>query len=222
MTIPDYQTVMLPLLRRAAEAERPVGIMELQPALAVDFKLTPDELAERLPSGRQGVFHDRLHWAKFYLQRAGLLQATKRGLFQITAEGRALVATAPTEINNSVLDRYPAFVAFRQRVTSAAPAGAVDADVETIRAATPEDRIDAARRELDAKLKAELLDRVRQMDPGDFEELIIALLLKMDYGQAASRSPSDRPRHVPPPAAAGAPGASRAAPGGPTPARRTC
>lgn len=164
MGVPNYQTVMLPLLTLAAQAGRPVGVIELQPALAKQFELTDADLAERLPSGRQGVFHNRLHWAKFYMQRAGLLQATKRGLFQVTAEGRSLLKSSPATINNSVLERYPAFVAFKQRVKAEALPGVNEADVEAS-AATPEDRIDAARRELDAKLKAELLDRVRQMDP---------------------------------------------------------
>jgi len=178
MTIPDYQTTMLPLLRAAGEAGRPVGVIELQPKLAAEFKLTDDELAKRLPSGKQGVFHNRLHWAKFYLERAGLLKAVKRGQFEITDRGRALLKTAPTTIDNSVLDQYPEFAAFRQRVKVDATPAAGDAP-EAPAVATPEDRIDAARRELDAKLKAEILDRVRQMDPGDFEELIIALLLGM-------------------------------------------
>jgi restriction system protein len=182
MTIPDYQTTMLPLLRAAGEAGRPVGVIELQPELAAEFKLTDDELAKRLPSGKQGVFHNRLHWAKFYLERAGLLKAVKRGQFEITDRGRALLKTAPTTIDNSVLDQYPEFAAFRQRVKVDATPAAGDAP-EAPAVATPEDRIDAARRELDAKLKAEILDRVRQMDPGDFEELIITLLIRMGYGQ---------------------------------------
>lgn len=84
MTIPDYQSAMLPLLKRTAAASEPVSIMELMPVLAADFGLTEDEIAERLPSGMQGVFHNRLHWAKFYMTRAGLLETTKRGQFQIT------------------------------------------------------------------------------------------------------------------------------------------
>jgi restriction system protein len=182
MAIPDYQTVMLPLLQRVARAGRPVGVIELQAELANEFGLTPEELAERLPSGKQGVFHNRLHWAKFYMQRAGLLESTKRGQFQITARGRALLEKKPATINNALLDQYPEFVAFKQRITADAPPAVAAIETEAV-AATPEDRIDAARRELDAKLKAEVLDRGHQMDPGDFEELIIMLLLRMGYGQ---------------------------------------
>jgi restriction system protein len=173
---------MLPLLRLAAQAGRPTGIKDLQPALAQHFGLTDAELAERLPSGKQGVFHNRLHWAKFYMQRAGLLEATQRGLFQVTAEARALLSSSPTVINNIVLSRYPAFAGFMKHVKEEAPE-AVSGPTLAPDAATPEDRINAAQRELSAQLKAELLDRVREMDPSDFEELIITLLLRMGYGQ---------------------------------------
>jgi restriction system protein len=78
MAIPDYQSAMLPLLKRVAEAKEPASIMELMPALAADFGLSAEEMAERLPSGMQGVFHNRLHWAKFYMTRAGLLETTKK------------------------------------------------------------------------------------------------------------------------------------------------
>jgi restriction system protein len=183
MSVPDYQTVMLPLLRQTAEAKRPVGVRDLQPTLAAEFNLTPEELAERLPSGRQGVFHNRLHWAKFYMQRAGLLETTKRGLFQITDRGRALLSTSPAKIDNAVLARYPEFNAFLKRVRPEPEADNAPLKATVARELTPEDLIDAGRRGLDAKLKAEVLDRVKQMDPGDFEELIITLLIRMGYGQ---------------------------------------
>jgi restriction system protein len=193
LSIPDYQTVMLPLLRETAEANQPVGVRDLQRPLATEFGLTPEELAQRLPSGRQGVFHNRLHWAKFYMQRAGLLESTKRGLFQITERGRALLATSPAQIDNTVLAQYPEFTGFLLQVKTKPPEvqeaqpvePAGDAVLAVMRTglATPEDRIDEARRELEAQLREELLDRVRQMDPGDFEDLIITLLLRMGYGQ---------------------------------------
>jgi len=183
MAIPDYQSAMLPLLKRAAEATEPVSIMELMPVLAADFGLSEDELAERLPSGMQGVFHNRLHWAKFYMTRAGLLETTKRGRFQITPEGSALLATGPAQITNQTLSASPAFKAWfknSQAGTSSPPTAMPVADAS---GATPEERIEEARKELEANLKAEILDRVRQMPPADFEQLIIQLLVRMNYGQ---------------------------------------
>lgn len=188
MAVPDYQSLMLPLLQHVAAADRPVGILELAPQIARDLGLTEAQLAERLPSGRQGTFHNRLHWAKQYMTRAGLLEPTKRGQCQATAEGRALLAEGLPAVTNDVLDRYPAFVAWRLGTPGEeAPAATsreqqVTASVPVV-SATPEERIEAARHELDASLRAEVLDRVRQMTPGDFEALIIFLLVRMDYGQ---------------------------------------
>ncbi|KSB87888.1 hypothetical protein AS593_00925 [Caulobacter vibrioides] len=186
MAVPDYQSLMLPLLTRAVAARKPVGVLELMPRIAADLALTEEQLAERLPSGRQGTFHNRLHWAKQYMTRAGLLESTKRGHFQATDAGRALLAEGLPAISNDILDRYPAFLAWRQGLPNETGSSADDDVFPTIASAavaTPEERIETARRELEASLKADLLDRVRQMTPGDFEALIITLLLRMGYGQ---------------------------------------
>ena len=183
MAIPDYQSAMLPLLKRAAEAKEPVSIMELMPVLAADFALSEDEMAERLPSGMQGIFHNRLHWAKFYMTRAGLLETTKRGRFQITPEGLALLSTGPAQISNQTLSASPAFKAWFKSSQAATPSTPAAAPVPDASGATPEERIEEARKELEANLKAEILDRVRQMPPADFEQLIIQLLVRMNYGQ---------------------------------------
>ncbi len=187
MTVPDYQSIMLPLLRYAVNATEPVAIMDAAPHLAREMMLSDEELAQRLPSNRQGVFHNRLHWAKQYMTRAGLLESTRRGRFQATQVGRELMATRPVVINNKVLAQYPAFVVWRDgsKETADASVSNLAAPIlpELAQSATPEERIEQARKELDAGLKADLIDRVRQMDPGDFEELIILLLVRMGYGQ---------------------------------------
>jgi len=183
MAIPDYQSAMLPLLKRAAEAKEPVSIMELMPVLAADFGLSEDEMAERLPSGVQGVFHNRLHWAKFYMTRAGLLETTKRGRFQITPVGSALLATGPAQITNQTLSASPAFKAWFRSSQAGTSYPPTAMPVANASGATPEERIEEARKELEANLKAEILDRVRQMPPADFEQLIIQLLVRMNYGQ---------------------------------------
>lgn len=189
MPVPDYQSLMRPLLERAIKLGRPTTIIELQPLVAADLDLSEAQLAERLRSGKQTVFHNRLHWAKQYMTRAGLLESTRRGQFQTTAAGRALVDEKLPTINNKVLARYPDFVAWlRSRGLGdgpaepgvVAPSRELEPDV-----ATPEERIEAARRELEASLKAELLDRVRAMPPAEFEGLVISLLVSMGYGQGS-------------------------------------
>lgn len=189
MAVPDYQSLMQPLLKRVASAGKPVGILEVAPLIAEDLGLNEAQLAERLPSGRQGTFHNRLHWAKQYMTRAGLFESTKRGQFQITAKGRALLAKALPVINNDVLNQYPAFVAWRLGTPGEIDTADVSVNASSptpppaVAATTPEERIEAARRELEASLKADILDRVREITPGDFEALIIFLLVRMGYGQ---------------------------------------
>jgi restriction system protein len=117
------------------------------------------------------------------MTRAGLLETTKRGRFQITPAGSALLATGPAQITNHTLSASPAFKAWfkSSQAGTASPPTAIP--VVDASGATPEERIEEARKELEANLKAEILDRVRQMPPADFEQLIIQLLVRMNYGQ---------------------------------------
>ena len=106
MPIPDFQTVMLPLLELAADGEaRPLA--EYRQVLGEHFGLTEEEREELLPSGTQPVFSNRVAWASVYLQRAGLLARPKRGFYQITAEGKTVVQTKPLKIDIKFLQQYP-------------------------------------------------------------------------------------------------------------------
>lgn len=187
MAVPDYQTLMLPVLRHVALADAPVRIGDIADAIAAEFGMTEDDLAERLPSGRQSLFHNRLHWAKTYLARAGLIELPKRGHHQVTERGLALLAESPQRVDNGTLKRFPEFYAWLVGrgggESSSVEASASLAEEEAlIASATPEERIGEAQRELQASLKADLLERIRAMPPGDFESLIIHLLVKMGYG----------------------------------------
>lgn len=91
MTIPDFQTLMLPVLQSAADGE--VRIADVVQRLAAKFKLTAEERAELLPSGRQTIFANRVHWAKSFLGKAALVELTRRGHFRITDRGRNVLAT---------------------------------------------------------------------------------------------------------------------------------
>jgi restriction system protein len=93
LTIPDYQTLMLPVLRLAAEGE--TRVPEVAEKVAYEFGLSPEERDQLLPSGRQRILHNRVHWAKFYMSKAGLIASTRRGWFVATDAGRALLAEKP-------------------------------------------------------------------------------------------------------------------------------
>lgn len=184
MAVPDYQSIMLPLLRRIADSSTPVGIVDLVPKLAADMSLSKEDLSERLPSGRFGKFYNRMHWAKLYMSRAGLIASPQRGRFQITERGRKLLSEDPTRIDNELLSKFQEFQAWRKYVRPGSEQEEPGLPLPgTASGETPEERIYSANRDLEASLKAELLDRVRDMGAADFEGLIIQLLVAMGYGQ---------------------------------------
>jgi len=98
MSIPDYQSLMLPLLKTAADGKVHTKREALN-ELASQFGLTENERKELLPSGNQEIFSNRLGWARTYLKKAGLIQYPQRGHFQITDRGKAALAQKPALIN---------------------------------------------------------------------------------------------------------------------------
>lgn len=183
MTIPDFQSSMLPVLRDLAQGER-TG-QETLDALALHFGLTPEELAERLPSGKQATFNNRVAWAKSHLKGAGLVESPRRGVYRLTERGRQVLAEDPPSIGMSYLLRFPEYVAFRQRSTNSTSSrliSAGDTANNTSDNRTPDDLIDDGYRQLRAVLVADLRERISVMPPAAFEQLVVDLLTGMGYG----------------------------------------
>src|ERR1700733_5561345 len=107
MAIPDYQSLMLPVLSVAASGE--IGMKDTVSRLAEQLRLTPDELATLLPSGKQTVFGNRTHWAKKYLAKGGLVESTRRGYFKITSTGQQALDKRPPRIDNAFLEQFEGF-----------------------------------------------------------------------------------------------------------------
>jgi restriction system protein len=180
MGVPDFQSLMLPLLRMAADG-REHSLVEARDVLAADCKLSDAELQELLPSGRQPKFANRVAWAKSYLQQAGLLQTPRRAHFQITDRGRAVLKAPPPRIDIKFLEQYPEFVDFRTPKVEVATI-LVDAPSAQAEPETPEEALEAAHQKMRLGLAAELLSRVKAASPQFFENLVVELLVKMGYG----------------------------------------
>ena len=176
--IPDYQALMRPVLECAASGE--VRISDVVDRLADNCQLTDEERNELLPSGKQTRFSNRVHWAKSFLEQAGLVKATRRAHFVITDRGKEALKDNK-EINASYLEKYPEFQKFRSRtMEDDALEWLQSREVEDT--ATPDEVLRAAYKKINAALAAELLDRVRAAPPNFFEHLIVELLLAMGYG----------------------------------------
>lgn len=176
--IPDYQSLMLPVLEVASKGETSVPLAA--DAIADRVGLSQSEREEILPSGKQRLLHNRVHWAKFYLSKAGLLESPRRGRFVISAAGRKLLSDPPERLDTKYLLSVPAFHDFyKSGQAEELEEGATQADTSK---STPEEVIEAAYKTARAALQAELLDRILQNSPSFFEGLIVDLLVAMGYG----------------------------------------
>jgi restriction system protein len=178
MAIPDYQTLMLPLLRVASDLKEH-QLRAVTETLADEFALSSDERSELLPSGSQSVFANRVGWARTYLKQAGLIDSPRRGFFRITPRGLNLLQERPIQIDVNLLERFPEFLEFRARRREKESASTPDL---TASGETPEDALAAAYQTLRADLEAELLQQVKDSSPAFFERLVVELLVKMGYG----------------------------------------
>lgn len=180
MPVPDYQSIMLPMLRFAADGE-PHSISEAITHISNIFDLSPDEREEVLPSGKMTRVKNRVGWARTYLKQAGLLAYPTRGRFQITDAGRALLETNPDRINVSVLKGYEKFLEFQNRRTEK-PDDTEAATEVPESSETPEEALESAYAKLRQELEAEVLDLARSVSPKYFEQLVVDLLVRMGYG----------------------------------------
>ena len=182
MAIPDYQTLMLPVLKLASD-EKEHKFSQAVEELADEFNLSTEERNELLPSGSQAVFNNRVGWARSYLKQAGLLASPKRGFFTITPKGTELLATNPEKIDISVLEQYPEFIEFKNRKKDKSETEAqVETSSESESTLTPEDALASAYKQLRSALESEVLGSVKESSPSFFERLVVDLLVKMGYG----------------------------------------
>jgi len=178
MAIPDYQSMMLPLLRFVSD-EKEHSLREATDALAQEFHLTEADLTEMLPSARKTRFYDRVGWARTYLRKAGLLSSSRRGRFQITQRGLDVLKHPPQRINVDFLEQFAEFIEFRTRREKNDEGMAAVIEVES---QTPGEAIEAAYQNLRQSLADEILQTVKGCSPAFFERLVVDVLVKMGYG----------------------------------------
>jgi restriction system protein len=180
MSLPTYQDLMLPLLRVLGSAEKDLHQKECTQRVANALQLTDEQREARLPSGLQTYIHNRIGWAGWYMQQAGLVMKPKKGSMRITDEGRALLARNPATVDNKLLATYPNY---RDKVLKEGDSGeGIAPPAAAPNELTPTDQMEEAHQKLNQILAAELLDLMARMDPYKFEQLVVDLLFAMGYG----------------------------------------
>ena len=179
MSIPKYNEMYASFLKTLADGKIHTT-KEVRQFVAEEMKLTEEDLSEMLPSGKQGLFANRLGWTRQYLKKAELVVGVGRGQLVLTDAGKSAVPDADI-IDNKYLRRYPSFRAFADSQSGTVSAAQEEIVVEAADK-SPEEVLEDAYAELNASLADDLMGEIMKMDPSDFEKLVVRLLLAMGYG----------------------------------------
>lgn len=182
MTVPDFQSIMLPLLNFYADGEEH-SIQEAIDELASEFELSEEDLKQLLPSGKQTTFYNRVGWARTYLAKSGLLEAPRRSFYRITERGRSVLKENPSQINMKYLERFPEYIAFKNSKRKVQkPVSENNGAKETGEQRTPEEILEDAYQEIRDSVAQDVLENIMNCSPTFFERLVVELLVKMGYG----------------------------------------
>ncbi len=179
--IPDFQTIMLPLLEILKDKEEHT-LQEIIAKISEKFELTDEERKELLPSGNQAIINNRVGWARTYLKKAGLLNSPKRATFLITDEGFEILNSKPEKINIAFLKKLPKFKEWQDDYLSKDEEGQTIEETELTDEKTPQELLDYSFQKITHELSIELLVIVKSCSPAFFENLVIDLLVRMGYG----------------------------------------
>lgn len=179
--VPDFQTIMLPLLKTLQDEEQHT-LSQVMDKLAEEFNLSSEDLKLQVPSGQMGLFRNRIGWARTYLKNAGLIEYANRGVYKISKEGKKLLSTNPTVLRMKQLDKLPQYKAWRSTfATEENNSKNVSTIIEESNQ-TPEEILGNTIETLNKQLTSELLERLKDNTFQYFEDFVVKLLMAMGYG----------------------------------------
>lgn len=173
MAIPDFQTLMLPLLELLKDGN-PVKLSEMVEIMSDKYNLTEEERNEWLPSRLQKTMYNRVAWAKQYLKNSELIESPEKGSFKITQKGIEILKENPQKIDLRFLKNLD------NENQLNAQTEIEDNRIEENK--TPEELIENAQSLYTDSLKKELLAKLKSVDPIRFEQIVLELMEKMNYG----------------------------------------
>jgi restriction system protein len=188
MAIPDFQTLMLPLLETLGDGKVWIS-RDLNQNLAKQFNLTDEEISQLLPSGQDRLFSNRVGWAKTYLKAAGLVDNPHRGQVSISSSGRKVLAEKPTRIDTAFLNQFDGYRQFKK-----SGGGEVTAiDLKSVEPKSPMELLEESFSTINEALNSELLTRLKTSSPAFFEYAVLELLRAMGYGLTGDAQLTGKP-----------------------------
>jgi restriction system protein len=178
MAIPGFQSIMLPLLQHLASGELHSNQESLE-SLARELRISEEDRAKLLPSGRTPVFVNRVAWAKVHLKAANLIESKERGTYAITSRGREVLAGNPKRVDIRFLMRFPEYHVFRgaKKIVAEPSEPAQQPPLDT-----PLEQLEASFQAISDAVASELLQRLKTAPPAFFEGVVLQVLKAMGYG----------------------------------------
>lgn len=170
MTVPDYQSLMLPLLKFLSDGKEH-KLSEAVEKLSDKFNLSKEEQEELLPSGQQPTMHNRVAWARTYLLKAGLLSATRRGYVKINFKGLKVLEQKPQKITVKFLEQFPEFLKFKNMKRETSEENTRKNKLDDM---TPNDLMEQGYNTINETLSQDLLERLRKVDPYFLRKLFLS------------------------------------------------
>jgi restriction system protein len=177
VAIPDFQTIMLPLLEHLADGAVKSNRESIDD-LSKHFQLTDEEATVLLPSGQQSVFTNRVAWAKAHLKKAGFLESPSRGLYKVTPRALEALTQSDQKINLKFLKQYEDY----SHGNSGDNKAKEKDDQKPSDSLTPSEHIEIGYQRIREELEEELLAKIKESSPAFFERLVVELLVAMGYG----------------------------------------
>ena len=192
MAIPDFQSFFYPVLKYSSEHNE-ISLNEIREFLTQHFTLTDEEKAERVPSGAQTKFDNRIYWTKSYFLKAKLIENTKRSHFKITDRGRSFLTNFSDYISINDLKTIVEFRDFNEGTTSTGEqiptsTTTIIETITTIENKTPLEKLEESYQFIKRELASELLEKIRSNTWQFFEDLVIDLMVKMGYGGSRNKA----------------------------------
>lgn len=181
MAIPDFESIMLPLLQCVQDGKI-WSMINIEKFLISKLELSDDDANQLKPSSsHETIFSNRTRWARFYMKKAELLTDPKRGHTQITTKGIEILQQNPSKIDNNFLKQFPSFVEFYGKKKENGEQKTNSFSFGTV-IQSPEDKIIDGFSEIRRGLESDILEKIKSNPPDFFEKTVILLLEKMGYG----------------------------------------
>lgn len=188
MTVPDFQSFFYPILKFASDKNEH-SLNEVRDYLTEYFQLTDEAKSERVPSGTQTKFDNRIYWTKSYFSKAKLIENTKRSHFRITERGLKFLNKHNSDIKIKDLKTIDEFKEFNEGTNSTDDNRTEKTQIiSTDDTQTPLEKLEETFEFIQNELASELLDKIRVNSWQFFEDLVIDLMINMGYGGSKSKA----------------------------------